>query len=442
MGRSVGEETEMGDASLSQYGGWTELKGKKTGFFHLEEIGNRWWFVDPDGYAYICLAVNHIMADTLREPYNEHVFVEKYGNTEAFHLNVGKDLRSWGFTALGTYNDDELQPRVNMPYFHLFRLLNICGYWGSWTFREEYAPLAYRYFPDIYSQAWLDECEEKIERGCARLCDDPLLIGYFFSDVPVWYQVDRWVDALRMRSGEAPGKTHYVQKMAERYGNDISQWNAVYGTAYRGFEDMMANPFRRISVNDRARVIQDDQAFVRQIARDYYRLVHDLIKSHDPNHLLLGDKYDGNAGIPPFVLEEAKPYIDTLCVQYYQIDSFTDHIARIDHWQKLVEKPVLDTDSSYAVPKLKMPNPYGPHCANQHERGLCHKRYAETFFRRPYGVGWLWCGYIDNLKGSGRPGTQEIHQHSGLKNEFDEPHADCTDLVTQTNRRIYAIASG
>ena len=41
------EETE-----LDQYGGWTGIQGEKTGFFHLEEINGRNWFITPDGNVF------------------------------------------------------------------------------------------------------------------------------------------------------------------------------------------------------------------------------------------------------------------------------------------------------------------------------------------------------------------------------------------------------
>ena len=31
-----------------QYGGWRNLKGRKTGFFHAERIKGRWWLVTPE----------------------------------------------------------------------------------------------------------------------------------------------------------------------------------------------------------------------------------------------------------------------------------------------------------------------------------------------------------------------------------------------------------
>ena len=42
------------------YGGWTRITGRKTGFFHTEEIGGRWWFVTPDGNAFYSKGVDTV----------------------------------------------------------------------------------------------------------------------------------------------------------------------------------------------------------------------------------------------------------------------------------------------------------------------------------------------------------------------------------------------
>ncbi len=47
-------------APYDSYGGWSKLKGKKTGFFHTEEMQGRWWLVSPEGNAFISKGVDHV----------------------------------------------------------------------------------------------------------------------------------------------------------------------------------------------------------------------------------------------------------------------------------------------------------------------------------------------------------------------------------------------
>jgi hypothetical protein len=41
--------------------GWLEVKGKKTGFFHIEQIQDRWWSRSPEGNAFFSKGVDHIV---------------------------------------------------------------------------------------------------------------------------------------------------------------------------------------------------------------------------------------------------------------------------------------------------------------------------------------------------------------------------------------------
>lgn len=42
-----------------QYGGWKQIKGEATGYFHVEELEGRWWFITPEGYGFIAVGMNH-----------------------------------------------------------------------------------------------------------------------------------------------------------------------------------------------------------------------------------------------------------------------------------------------------------------------------------------------------------------------------------------------
>ena len=46
--------------NLSKYGGWMEKRLKSTGFFHTQKQNDRWWIIDPDGYAFISIGINSV----------------------------------------------------------------------------------------------------------------------------------------------------------------------------------------------------------------------------------------------------------------------------------------------------------------------------------------------------------------------------------------------
>ncbi len=52
----AGEKASLqaGDFGYCKYGGYLSKKAKATGFFRVEQVDGRWWFVDPDGHLFFC----------------------------------------------------------------------------------------------------------------------------------------------------------------------------------------------------------------------------------------------------------------------------------------------------------------------------------------------------------------------------------------------------
>ena len=44
---------------LDTYGGFTDIKGTKTGFFHTQKIDGRWWLVTPEGHGFFGIGLSH-----------------------------------------------------------------------------------------------------------------------------------------------------------------------------------------------------------------------------------------------------------------------------------------------------------------------------------------------------------------------------------------------
>jgi hypothetical protein len=67
------------DSNLNQYGGLKTRAGKRTGFFHAEKIGGRWWLVDPDGNLFIHKGVTSVaIQDTSK---GQAAFKTQFGNS-------------------------------------------------------------------------------------------------------------------------------------------------------------------------------------------------------------------------------------------------------------------------------------------------------------------------------------------------------------------------
>jgi len=157
-----------------------------------------------------------------------------------------------------------------------------------------------------------------------------------------------------------------------------------------------------------------------------------IIRKYDSNHLILGDRINGNTSPSLAALSEIKDWIDVIMLQYYGF--YRDQKGTIDIVYELTGKPILLCDACFSVPLPEMSNPFGPQLESQAERGRAYREYAEQVFSLPYIVGWHWCGYIDNYD-TAEPGMQ----HSGIKNIYGENYTDLTDVMKEVNKEIYKM---
>ncbi|MEM3466370.1 MAG: hypothetical protein QW566_07875, partial [Candidatus Jordarchaeales archaeon] len=88
------------------------MSSRATGFFHVEKIDGKFWFVDPEGNLFISKGVNHVnylgdYAPSLGySPYNRHI-MEKYGSVERWVKETIARLKGWGFNTIGAWSSEE-----------------------------------------------------------------------------------------------------------------------------------------------------------------------------------------------------------------------------------------------------------------------------------------------------------------------------------------------
>ena len=101
--------TTPGD-NLDAYGGFIDVVGKQTGFFHAEKIDNRWWLVTPDGHGFFGIGLSHPVTSmsqaTVTFVYN--------GNQEDWLRDGIRKMRALGFNCVwsGPYS----QERIRLGY--------------------------------------------------------------------------------------------------------------------------------------------------------------------------------------------------------------------------------------------------------------------------------------------------------------------------------------
>jgi hypothetical protein len=367
------------NARLSPYGGCRDIRRQATGFFRLEAIDGRWWLIDPEGCAYLSVGVNHIESSALKYPDNVHIWQERYGTEEKWlQEGVARRLRAWGVNTIGWTQEVitsdfrhspvwefEQYQWADMPYCHMLPFTNIATY-EPWPV-----------YPDVFSaefEQWVDYVARSY---CVDMADDPKLIGYFYSDCPAWEGHERaaaWATNLDLTT---PGGVREMERIATRY----------------------------------------------------YRLLHKAIRRYDRNHLILGDRYDGQPGIPGWLLGAMIPTVDVLSVQYYA--PWKDMAQDLARWHASSGKPILLADSAFLAPTelLHVSESARVYVPDQAARGDAYQRFATNAYAQPYVIGWHWCAFIENRA-----------RRSGMVNYEDEPYRDLVIRMRDTNTRVYKIA--
>ena len=145
---------KSGNFGYCEYGGYKNTHAKATGFFHVEQIDGKWWFVDPHGHLFLSTSSNGLGgrgggANT---------------QTNLASSRLARRLGAWGFNTGA--------PGMNKPYIPFVTAAR-----GSNNFLG---------LPDVYSDEFARAAEQTAIRLCAPRKNDPLVLGYFIGNEPPW----------------------------------------------------------------------------------------------------------------------------------------------------------------------------------------------------------------------------------------------------------------
>lgn len=337
------------------------------GFFTLGEVDGHVFFMTPQGEPFFSLGINHLDPASSRYPENLHMWEEKYKGSTIKWLkkSVKPNLKKWGFNTMGweqevtvkkwqhsrSFTVDELKA-LDMPYCRMLPFIE-SHQWEKHTVHY-----------DFFSEDWIAWCEYVARAYCAEVKDDPNLIGYFFSDCPTWIH-DRPENEWR-------GPMFDPEELESQQGRD------------------------KLS----------------KMAKQYYKTIHDAIRKYDPNHLILGDRYEANAPIVMEVIEAAMPYVDVLSFQ-----DFKDPATHLAEWYKKTGKPVLLADGSGIA--------MGEDNFKRVE-GNWYKKQVEALFENKGCVGFHLCGAYQRNKA----------RRKGLLDEHEHPDTENVEIIKNTNELI------
>lgn len=376
--------------TINSYGGTEKVKFKATGFFRLEQSEGRWMLVDPEGNGFISVGLNHTDETNLKYDHNIDIWKEKYGSRENWLKSLSSELKDWGFNTIGWTGDyisgdwgkalDWYGDPINLGH---------SAAWASADYKVADMPYCLQIrvseiedwngqpaFPDVYTEEFDMYCEYLARSICADHAESKNLIGYFLVDIPAW---------IRHATG-------------------------------RDFESL-----KNLNEEERNEKLFD-------VATRYYATITKHIRKYDPNHLILGDRYNGNKGIPAPVLEAMKPYVDVLSVQYFpgnNKEGYKEMREDLAKWQEQCGKPVIIADIGNFCATDMNPNRESD-LNGQGERAQDYIDSINEVINEPWFIGWHWCAHVEN-KARGW----------GVKDPYDNPYNEFIDPVKEFNKSIY-----
>lgn len=347
--------------------------------------------VDPDGNPFLSLGINHADETSLQYPHNLDVWKRKYGSREAWIRDgVLADFRGWAVNTIGWTREyvaggwgealDWFGDPIDLYHSLPWTSAELRGAGMPYVAQMQVQDIedwnghpAFRPLDDEFTK-WCDYVARAV---ALQHAESETLLGYFFVDIPAW--------------------------LPHASGRDFPELVGLDGAA-------------------RATKLYD-------VASRYYETMVTAIRRYDPDHLVLGDRYNGDKGIPEPVLRAMAPFVDVVSVQRFAGPTEDDRTRFRDDlagWSEQAGgKPVLVADHGNwtATPT----NPQRVGLESHAARGEDYGRVLDAVRHEPWFAGLHWCGYVENL-GRGW----------GVKDPHDEPYRDLTDAITEHNRRALA----
>jgi hypothetical protein len=321
----------------------------------LAEIDGRTWLVDSSGKPFFAHGITHVSNNRAKFDF----------------AKISKACKELGFNAYGYGCPPAL--RSDMPYVESWNhLVPISYYRGKNAVK----------FVDVFDPKAQTRLEAGVKANCFRSRKNPNVIGYCWTDLGSWPLKNpsgkNWVDFIRGLPEDASGQQAY-QKF-------LSNW--------KGGDDAVR-----------------DLAFLRLIAREYFRVVGKANRKYDPDHLIFGDRFAFNTLVPE-VLEEMLPYVDGIAIQPPFQSGFPKQ--KYDEIHKLTGKPILLGDFAIRFKDGDKDIRSWKPAADSVAAGKAYAEYVKAALNTDYIVGVFWCNPVDTPKGFGKPGVKQGFFAEGL----------------------------
>jgi hypothetical protein len=422
----------------SQYGGFlaatappgeaNQIEGatpSATGYFRVQEIDGKWWFVDPEGHLFFSTGANAMGTfGGVRTAGRTDLFAalppvlnaataptasvagapgRGFGGANFYAWNLqrrfGADwqsawakltlerMESWGLTTLSGPDANLAAAQPRKPYVRMLR----------WQLGQTIMGM-----PDVYAADFVQRVKDQAAAQCGPNSGDPWLIGYFIGNEPPWPgRESQLVDMILANPAAGPMQTNSMQAKLRDYLKE---------------GDTLA---RR-------------RAFIIAAFQRYLAVITTSIKASDPNHLDLGIRFGGS---PPDDVIACASVFD---VYSHNIYSYAPATARLDKFYRLTGRPILIGEFHIGAPDRGMA-PGLVQVANQSARGVAYQYYLEHAAAHPAVIGAHWFEWMDEPSLGRNDGE---NYNIGMIDVTDRPYEPLVEAMKRTHARLLDVHLG
>jgi hypothetical protein len=403
------------DASLNtvlsdrcQFGGFANTRAKASGFFRLEHIDDRWWFVDPDGHLFFSSGLNGVgTAAGTRVQGRQDLFTalppsgiapgggasfytwnlqRRYGDEwrPKWAATTTQRLLSWGFNTIHYWGprDQDRTTEPHVPYAQMLR---------GWQTSQSIMGM-----PDVYAEDFPRRVEEAAASQLDPRKDDPWMLGYFIGNEPPWPNRESQLVDMILAGPESEMRKRLEAHLAE--GD---------------------TPDRR-------------RAFVHAAFERYLAVINAAVRRHAPNHLNLGIRFGGN---PHDDLVKATRGFDVFSVNIYR---YAPARATLDRVYELTGRPMLIGEFHIGAPERGLA-PGLVQAMNQQERAIAYRYYVEQTAAHPAMIGAHWFQWLDQPVTGRNDGE---NYNIGFVDVTDRSYAELVSAAKLTHARLLDVHGG
>ena len=420
------EDEEMAGAmpgyNYSRYGGYLQKQVKSTGFFRIEKIEGRWWFVDPDGYLFLSHGVDCVSpggggtannldkrADMFKvvppeqfrqtprqgsgrtgrqsASFGSWNLYRRYGENfrEQSNEMVIKRMERWGLNTIANWSGANVYELNKIAYTQQLRGLAMDG---------NLMGLA-----DVYAPEFATRMDSSMKTYLPINRNNPWILGYFVGNEPSWIgQEARLCDLIL----EGPNRT--IKTELEKFLQNEN------------------TPERK-------------KQFIYKTFNIFLQTVKTTMKRYDPNHLNLGIRF-GN-------LDELDEELMDICTKAFDIFSFNCYSLMpgkdmMDRALRLTDMPMIIGEYHFGTVDRGMAQSLWQ-VNSQQERGVAYRYYTEQAYAHPGMIGTAYFQWCDqDLMGR----NDGENYNCGLVDVTDRPYKYQVEAMMETAKCLYAVHSG